>query len=127
MNELSSYDPPLLSPSEFAEVSELIYRTTGMSFGPEKIAYVSRRVRARMAETRCDFRRYATLLRCGSSMPEAQALIEKAERALEKTSGDNADDLVDAIEAVKDGLNAASSQLQSAMDALADLLYYLEV
>ncbi len=58
---------------------------------------------------------------------EAQALIEKAERALEKTSGDNADDLVDAIEAVKDGLNAASSQLQSAMDALADLLYYLEV
>ncbi len=57
---------------------------------------------------------------------EASALVEKAERALEKASGDNADDLVDAIEAVKDALDRDPPKLKPAMDALADLLYYLE-
>jgi molecular chaperone DnaK (HSP70) len=57
---------------------------------------------------------------------EAQALIEKAERALEQASGDDASDLVDAIEAVKDAMEGDAAQLKAAMDALADLLYYLE-
>ena len=57
---------------------------------------------------------------------EAQALIEKAERALDKANGEDAEDLVDAIEATKDSLGGDASTLKAAMDTLADLLYYLE-
>ncbi len=58
---------------------------------------------------------------------EGQALVEKAERALGQVGPQDAEDLVDALEAVKDGLAGDAAALKSAMDALADLLYYLEV
>ncbi len=57
---------------------------------------------------------------------EAQALVEKAERLLNKVGLQDAEDLVDAIEAVKDALADEEPALQAAMDTLADLLYYLE-
>ena len=57
---------------------------------------------------------------------EAQALIEKAERALDKAAGEDAEDLVDAIETLKDSLGGDASTRKAAMDALADLLYYLD-
>jgi molecular chaperone DnaK len=58
---------------------------------------------------------------------EAHALVEKAERLLEKAAAQDAEDLVDAIEATKDALAHDEAALKSAMDTLADLLYYLEV
>jgi molecular chaperone DnaK (HSP70) len=57
---------------------------------------------------------------------EALALMEKAERLLEKAGAEDGEDLVNAIEAVKDAMDKADEVLQSAMDSLADLLYYLE-
>jgi molecular chaperone DnaK len=57
---------------------------------------------------------------------EARALVEKAERLLEKAGAEDAEDLIDAIEAVKDALAGDDVPLQTAMDRLADLLYYLE-
>jgi molecular chaperone DnaK (HSP70) len=57
---------------------------------------------------------------------EAAALIEKAERLLEKAGTEDAEDLVDAIEAVKDAQGQDDPALRAAMDQLADLLYYLE-
>jgi chemotaxis protein methyltransferase CheR len=75
MSALTAREGPTLSTAEYDEVRALIYRNTGMSFGPEKVAYVSRRVLARMAETGSDFRRYVTLLRCGGALDESQALI----------------------------------------------------
>ncbi len=58
---------------------------------------------------------------------EARALVEKAERVLEMASAQDAEDLVDAIEATKDALANDETALKAAMDTLADLLYYLEV
>jgi chemotaxis protein methyltransferase CheR len=75
MSALTSREGPTLSPTEFEAVRAVIYRATGMSFGPEKVAYVSRRVLSRMAETRVDFAHYLTLLRCGSALDELQTLI----------------------------------------------------
>ena len=75
MNALISRDGPSLSNAEFEAVRDIIYRGTGMFFGPEKVSYVSRRVLARMAETRSDFAHYLTLLRCGSALDELQTLI----------------------------------------------------
>ncbi|MHB1590334.1 MAG: Hsp70 family protein [Sulfuricella sp.] len=57
---------------------------------------------------------------------EALALMEKAERLLEKAGAEDGEDLVNGIEAVKDAMDKADEVLQSAMDGLADLLYYLE-
>jgi molecular chaperone DnaK (HSP70) len=57
---------------------------------------------------------------------EARALIEKAERLLEKAGTEDAEDLVDAIEAVRDAVSGEETLLKAAMDGLADLLYYLE-
>jgi len=57
---------------------------------------------------------------------EANALIEKAERLLTTAAGEDAEDLVNAIEAVKDGLGGSDEQLKTLTDALADLLYYLD-
>lgn len=56
---------------------------------------------------------------------EAQALIEKAERMLPSASTENAEDLIDCIETLRDALTA-NVDLKPAMDALADLIYYLE-
>jgi molecular chaperone DnaK len=58
---------------------------------------------------------------------EARALVEKAERLLEKAGAQDAEDLVDAVEAIKDALADDEAALKTAMDTLADLLYYLEV
>ena len=59
---------------------------------------------------------------------EARALVEKAERALDKVGPQDAEDLVDAVEAVKDRLDGGDeAALKAAVDVLADLLYYLEV
>ena len=58
---------------------------------------------------------------------EGRALLEKAERLLETAGAQDADDLVDAIEAIKDALADDEAALKPAMDTLADLLYYLEV
>jgi molecular chaperone DnaK len=58
---------------------------------------------------------------------EARALVEKAERLLEKAGAQDAEDLVDAIEAIKDALADDEAALKTAMDTLADLLYYLQV
>lgn len=57
---------------------------------------------------------------------EAGALIEKAERLLASAGTEDAEDLVNGIEAVKDQLGGADVALKTAMDALADLLYYLD-
>ncbi|MHB8167075.1 MAG: Hsp70 family protein [Sulfuricella sp.] len=57
---------------------------------------------------------------------EALALMEKAERLLEKAGAEDGEDLVNGIEAVKDAMDKADEVLQPAMDGLADLLYYLE-
>jgi molecular chaperone DnaK (HSP70) len=57
---------------------------------------------------------------------EAHALMEKAERLLDKARADDAEDLVDAIESVTDALGGEDAPLQAAMNNLADLLYYLE-
>ena len=40
--------------------------------------------------------------------------------------GEDAEDLVDAIETLKDSLDGDVAELKTAMDALADLLYYLD-
>ena len=58
---------------------------------------------------------------------EGGALVEKAERVLDKVGAQDAEDLVDAIEAVKDALASDESTLKTSMDTLADLLYYLDV
>jgi molecular chaperone DnaK (HSP70) len=57
---------------------------------------------------------------------EARALVEKAERLLEKAGAEDSEDLVDAIEAVRDALDGDDASLRAAMASLADLLYYLE-
>ena len=57
---------------------------------------------------------------------EARALVEKAERALEGVGTQDAEDLIDAVEAVKDALAGDEAAVKAAMDTLADLLYYLE-
>ena len=57
---------------------------------------------------------------------EAQALVEKAERALDQANPDDAEDLVNAIEAVREGQASGGASLKEAVDALADLLYYLQ-
>ncbi len=57
---------------------------------------------------------------------EAGALIEKAERLLASAGTEDAEDLVNGIEAVKDQLGGPDANLKKAMDTLADLLYYLD-
>ena len=58
---------------------------------------------------------------------EAGALIEKAERLLARAGTEDAEDLVNGIEVVKNQTEGSDADLKVAMDALADLLYYLDV
>ncbi len=64
------------------------------------------------------------------SIVEAEALIEKAERLLKTAGADDREDLIDNIEAVRDAMASdtaqADAELQKAMAALADVLYYLD-
>ena len=58
---------------------------------------------------------------------QARALIEKAERLMDGAGEDDREDLVDLIEGLTDALNADDSQaIQTAMDQLTDLIFYLE-
>jgi len=57
---------------------------------------------------------------------EGQALLEKSERLLESMGAQDAEDLVDAMEALKEALAEDGAALKGSMDVLADLLYYLE-
>ena len=58
---------------------------------------------------------------------QAQALVEKAERLLGEANPEDREDLVDHIEAVRDALTADDSEaLRQAVDALSDLVFYLE-
>ncbi len=57
---------------------------------------------------------------------EAVTLIEKAERLLTQASADNAEDLVDNMEALRDALAQTGADLKPAMDDLTNLIYYLE-
>ncbi len=57
----------------------------------------------------------------------ARALIETAERLMGAANSEDRDDLVDAIEAVRDALTAEdSAALGQALGQLSDLIYYLE-
>ena len=58
---------------------------------------------------------------------EARALIEKAERLMDAANADDREDLVNRIEALGDALAGDDdAALGEAMDAMADLIYYLE-
>lgn len=58
---------------------------------------------------------------------QAQALIEKAERLLDRVGAEDAEDLVNAIELVRDALVAEDAQaLEQAVADLTDLIFYLE-
>ena len=57
---------------------------------------------------------------------EGQALLEKAERLLDSMGAQDAEDLVDAMEGLKEALAEDGAALKGSMDVLADLLYYLE-
>jgi molecular chaperone DnaK (HSP70) len=58
---------------------------------------------------------------------QAIALIEKAERLIEGANPEDREDLVDLIEAARDALTAHDDgALHKAMDALSDLIFYLE-
>lgn len=57
----------------------------------------------------------------------AKALVEKAERLLDKATDDDRDDMIDLIEAIKDGLSASDfASVDAASERLADILYYLD-
>lgn len=58
---------------------------------------------------------------------EAGALIEKAERMLQKAGADDREDLIDGIESIRDAIAAENdADIAAGMAALADILYYLE-
>lgn len=58
---------------------------------------------------------------------KARALVEKAERLLDTAADDDRDDMIDLIEAIRDGLAAKdSSVVEAATERLADILYYLD-
>ncbi|MGZ8219437.1 Hsp70 family protein, partial [Methylomagnum sp.] len=58
---------------------------------------------------------------------KARALMEKAERLLEQANEEDREDMIDLIEAIKDGLAAQDAgAVESASERLADILYYLD-
>ncbi|SEQ02294.1 Molecular chaperone DnaK (HSP70) [Ectothiorhodospira magna] len=58
---------------------------------------------------------------------EAKALIEKAERLLGKAGAEDREDLVDAMETLRDALTSEdAAALEAAMATLSDLIFYLE-
>ncbi len=58
---------------------------------------------------------------------QARALIEKAERLMGTANPEDRDDLVDQVEALKGALDQGDTEaMEQAIDALSDLLYYLE-
>ncbi len=58
---------------------------------------------------------------------QALALIEKAERLMEQANAEDREDLVNLVESLRDALAAHDeSDIHEAMDALSDLIFYLE-
>ncbi len=58
---------------------------------------------------------------------QARALIEKAERLMESAGEEDREDLVDMVEQLNDALAKGSDrEIQSAIEQLADLIFYLE-
>jgi molecular chaperone DnaK (HSP70) len=58
---------------------------------------------------------------------QAKALIEKAERLMERANPDDREDLVNLVEAVKDALaQSDATAMEAATSELSDLIYYLE-
>lgn len=58
---------------------------------------------------------------------KARALVEKAERMLEKAADEDRDDMIDLIEQINDGIAHQNFEsVQAAMERLADILYYLD-
>lgn len=59
---------------------------------------------------------------------KATALVEKAQRMLEKATEEDQQDMINLIENIHDGLkNADFAAVESAMERLADILYYLDM
>ncbi|MGD8588274.1 MAG: Hsp70 family protein [Chromatiales bacterium] len=60
-------------------------------------------------------------------LTQARALIEKAERLMEGAGDDDREDLVDLVEGLTDAMQANDAQaMQTAMEQLTDLIFYLE-
>jgi molecular chaperone DnaK len=58
---------------------------------------------------------------------KARALVEKAERMLEQASSEDREDMVNLIEAIREAMAAEDfAALSEAVEALSDILYYLE-
>jgi hypothetical protein len=58
---------------------------------------------------------------------QARALVEKAERMLDAATPEDREDMVNLIEAINNALEAGDlAQLKEAVDALSDILFYLE-
>jgi molecular chaperone DnaK (HSP70) len=58
---------------------------------------------------------------------QARALVEKAERLMERANPDDKEDLVDLVESVRDALAANDiAAMERAVAELSDLIYYLE-
>lgn len=58
---------------------------------------------------------------------QARALVEKAERLLEDATPEDREDMIDLIETIRDAMaEGDTAALREAVDALSDILYYLE-
>jgi molecular chaperone DnaK len=58
---------------------------------------------------------------------KARALVEKAERLLEKAAEEDREDMIDLIEQINDGIAARDFKaVEAASERLADILYYLD-
>jgi molecular chaperone DnaK (HSP70) len=58
---------------------------------------------------------------------QARALVEKAERMLDQAPEEDREDLINLIELIRDHLTGENyGELQSVMDELSDILFYLE-
>jgi molecular chaperone DnaK len=58
---------------------------------------------------------------------KARAVVEKAEKLLEKASDEDREDMIDLIEQIKDGMDGMNFEsLETATNRLADILYYLD-
>ncbi|MGF1615896.1 MAG: Hsp70 family protein [Gammaproteobacteria bacterium] len=58
---------------------------------------------------------------------QARALVEKAERMLQDATPEDREDMVNLIESIKDAMDAGdNAAMKKGVEALADILYYLE-
>ncbi|MEI6413106.1 MAG: Hsp70 family protein [Pseudomonadota bacterium] len=58
---------------------------------------------------------------------KARALVEKAERLLERAADDDREEMIDLIEQIRDAMGAGDfASVEADMDRLADILYYLD-